>query len=58
MPEQADVQSHAAAQVWKDAHVRRTEDISIWLKQFFQRLPEAERQDGNFAAPRRVVAAS
>ena len=58
MPEQADVQSHDAAQVWKDAHVRRTEDISIWLKQFFRRLPEAERPDGNFAAPRRVVAAS
>ena len=58
MPEQAEVQSDDVAQVWKDAHLRRAEDISIWLKQFLRRLPEADRPNGNFATPGRVVAAS
>jgi hypothetical protein len=58
MPEQAEVQSEDVSQVWKDAHFRRTEDISVWLKQFFRKLPEADRPNGNFVAPRRAVAAS
>jgi hypothetical protein len=58
MPEQVEVESDDVAQVWKDAHLRRAEDVSIWLKQFFRRRAEADRPNGNFVAPGRVVAAS
>jgi hypothetical protein len=58
MTEQIEVQSDDVAQVWKDAHRQRAEDLSIWLKHFSWRLPEPDRPNGNFASPGRVVAAS
>jgi hypothetical protein len=58
MPEQVEVQSDDVAQVWKDAHLQRAEDLSNWLKLFFRRRPRADGPNGNFASPGRVVAAS
>jgi hypothetical protein len=37
MKPEIDVQSDDVAQVWKDANLRRDEDLGIWLKQFFRR---------------------
>ena len=41
--EHMDVQSDNFARIWIDAHLRRSEDFSAWIKQLLGRRRQADR---------------
>jgi hypothetical protein len=56
-PAEIEVQSDDVAQIWKDAHVQRAEDLSTWLKQFFRRRSDAHRPEVALGPPGRILVA-
>jgi len=55
-PEQIEVQTDDFAQIWKDAHLQRSEDIGVWLKQLFQRRRQADKRTPVSPAAGRILA--
>lgn len=42
--EHIEVQPDDFAKIWQDAQLRRSADLSFWLKQWLQRRREADRK--------------
>jgi hypothetical protein len=55
-PEQIEVQTDDFARIWKVAHLQRSEDISVWLKQLFQKRRQVDKRTPVSPAAGRILA--
>jgi hypothetical protein len=55
-PEKIETYADDFAQVWKDAHLQRSEDLGVWLKELFEKRRQADRLAPVSSAPGRILA--
>jgi hypothetical protein len=55
-PEQIEVQTDDFAQIWKDAQLQRSQDLGVWLKQFFQSRRQADQRTAVSSPTGRILA--